>query len=107
MTALKARASKAGQMGKARKPPYLAVREGDCGGRLRGMRTRSRHRAQVVRYVWAEDDGAERPSAFRLILALPVVFEDKLAALADEKGMQVIRLAILLRLSQTLRDVLR
>ena len=60
-----------------------------------------------MRYVWAEDDGAERPSAFRLIVALPIIFEDKPAALADEKGMQAIRLAILLGLSQTLRDVLR
>jgi hypothetical protein len=60
-----------------------------------------------VRYVWAENDGTERPSAFRLIVALPIVFEDKPAALADEKGMQAGHLALLLGLSQTLSDVLR
>jgi hypothetical protein len=32
----------AGQSGKARNLPYLAVREGDHGGRLRGMKTSSR-----------------------------------------------------------------
>jgi hypothetical protein len=65
------------------------------------------HRAQVVRYVWAEDDRAERPPPFRLVIPLPIVLENELAALADEKRMQAGHLAILLRLSQTLRDVLR
>ena len=60
------------------------------------------HRTQIVRYVRAEDDGAERRAAFRLILALPVVLEDKLAAVADQKRVQSAHLAVALSLRQAL-----
>jgi hypothetical protein len=59
-----------------------------------------------VRYVWAEDDRAEPPAPFCLVIPLPIVLEHKLAALADKKRMQPLHLAIVLRLSQTLRDLL-
>jgi hypothetical protein len=41
MTAFNAWALQAGQIGNDGKPPDLAVREGDHGGRLRGMKTHS------------------------------------------------------------------
>jgi len=48
---------------------------------------------------------APHPSA--PVGALPVILEDQLTAPADEQGVQPIHLAVLLRLEQTLRDVLR
>jgi hypothetical protein len=65
------------------------------------------YRAQVVRHVWAEDDRPERPAPFCLVIPLPIVLEYERAALADEKRMQALHLATLLRLSETLRDPLR
>ena len=44
------------------------------------------HRAQVVRHVRREDDSAERPAAFLLILAYPIVLEHELAALAHQQA---------------------
>ena len=58
------------------------------------------HRTQVVRHVRAEDDSAERRPAFRLIIALPIVLEDKLAALADQKRVQSAHSAVLLSLQK-------
>jgi hypothetical protein len=60
-----------------------------------------------VRYVRAENDTAERPPAFRLIIALPIVLEDKLAALADQKRVQSAHSAVLLSLRKALTHRLR
>ena len=53
------------------------------------------HRTQVVRHVRAEDDSAERRPAFRLIIAPPIVLEDKLAALAERDEAVEDRLVVL------------
>jgi hypothetical protein len=65
------------------------------------------HRTQVVRYVRAEDDNAERRPAFRLVIALPIVLEDKLAAPADQKRVQSAHSAVLLSLRKALTNRLQ
>ena len=60
------------------------------------------HGAQVVRHIRAEGDGAERRPAFRLVLALPVMLEDELASVTDQKRVQSAHFAVPLSLRKAL-----
>ena len=77
----------------------LASREGDAIGKPDHALG---HGAQVVRHVRAEGDSAERRPAFRLVLALPVMLEDELASVADQKRVQSAHFAVPLGLRKAL-----